>query len=382
VHEACGRVMKRLVPLCCAAPAPDPDAAGALCAFVRTGSRAVCRLALGEEAADAITIRVAAASLHWLSARTESTRRVGEQVLQSVVGGEGARCALSSAVCAGVRLELERGRLRMIRAARVLLASGAGDASLVVACLQLVVEKMRIWRWTDGDVLECDEDASAGAVVGADDVVGGRGAETSEDRCHFVHEALCGADTWTRAQTGRGGKWGAEHTLQLIARCCASRHVPARTIILALRICAVSIKQAQAAAASSESAPSGILWGVRGAVAAILSRPSRLDADTMVALSRVHETVAAACCARGHAAAPPVAVAMTVDAARALTEVTSGAVRRAASAGVGALLGAGGSGDCVAGAAMVLLDTDAARDVLRAVRAEFVDDGAVYRGRA
>jgi hypothetical protein len=102
---------------------------------------------------------------------------------------------------------------------------------------------------------------------------------------------------------------------------------------------------------------------------------SSVSGAVCTALGRVHESVSAC----SGAAASVVCAAMLGDLSRGLAGVRSGDARRAAAQGAAALVAA--VGDDGVAKVMSALETDQAKDVLRALRAEVVGE-LRYRGRA
>lgn len=377
LRQVAERVVKVVLPGCCSSRYRlGKTEAEFLSFFVEGGTSSACHTVLGTRQGNDVAIRIGVTAVDWISlGDCSETSRRGSTVLRALVSGCPSAKSLAESICQGVYLELSKNvpPVQYVHSASVLLCAGVGSADLVVTCLRLVKSEMRLWNWF-------------GEAASDEVSILGESGETStsallRERCSLVCAAVAGAEVWTRAcLSSSGRKWDLEYILQVCVDICVCSRVNAKTLMLVLKICATCARVRTSPSSQSRSAPTGTLWLIQRVLAAVLSHPSRLDAEMTSLLCRVYEAVVNSCSSSQWA--PPVVVAMTVDMANALSRVTSGTVRRGFAAGASVLLGAGPGRDLVAASAMSLLSSDMSRDVLRAIRAEAVEDGTFYRGRA
>lgn len=341
------------------------------------GQESLCKTVLGPELDGELALRVGCGAVAWASRRANlETSRHGGRVLRAIFSGRHRREAIIASLCHALRIEFGgiRPRTSYIHPASVLLSGGAKDPDLALSCLRIAVAQMREWGWIGKRSADGEFTSKVSRSESVSDVL-------VAERHSLVLSAVSGGEAWLRAQMNQNAaKWQVEHILQLFVQICDCENIERDALVLVLKSCISCTKAMMGSTSRSRSMPTGTLWAVQRVIAAVLRFPSRLDAMLTGVLCQVYESVASSC--PSSQMAPPVVVVMTADLANALTNVTLGSVRRAAIGGISALLDAGSRQDAVVASAMFLLSSDIARDVLRAVRAEAVDEGAFYRGRA
>jgi hypothetical protein len=376
------RLIRYALPQCCAC-----DSSGG-CAASNAAIKLLCEICVGWQppyrvvfcsdsdgmTADSTAIHIAATALSWASLPSSSEN--GRAVLATLVSTDpSARTrAIRDALSQCVLQALNRSQVNFVGPARVLLAEGKhiqrgrADADIAVGALRAAVAAMGGWGWFAADTADTtNQDLSEDGS-----------AHDEMARVRVVTDAVCAAEGWARHCGGKAAQSVACEIVQLLVRVVSVSRVQAYSSatvsIRALCICDVLIKQ-QHAATDGEISTGALLWGVQRAGVCILSHVSSVSGAVCTALGRVHESVSAC----SGAAASVVCAAMLGDLSRGLAGVRSGDARRAAAQGAAALVAA--VGDDGVAKVMSALETDQAKDVLRALRAEVVGE-LRYRGRA
>jgi hypothetical protein len=344
---------------------PKSAALQMICASCK-GNPPVYRLAYtaGSEAwshldSNYVASAMVAISLRWIQTDIDAWSRAGAMLLESVAFSDRRESnhEIANAAVDAVLKELERGNLRVIRAAETLLVKSYGNSASELACevLRSTLAQMTEWGWLGAAVDRAQLDNStSGSEVGKFDVVRG---------------ALAGVDGWARsARHGHAPAattWNAEVILALLSRICAVEtirsHADGSLVSMCIFICCVFLKQSS----SGKRAKSvGIAWAARLLIQSALSDVSPPTARVYAACGQAHSLLS-------RAGSREVTRVALVDLCISLSRAHDAHARRAALAGAVDLIRALGEEEM----AQALQDLpDSAKDVLRAIREEYMSE--------